>query len=88
MFKLLQEINVLKKDITISWNDIKGFYHKDFNHQMFFVVLANVIKEYNLKVDSNLNSTSETEMYFSVKELNKGDFNINLLQEDGSEWIF
>lgn len=78
----------MKKDVTISWNDIKGFYHKDFNHQMFFVVLANVIKEYNLKVDSNLNSTSETEMYFSVKELNKGDFNINLLQEDGSEWIF
>ena len=78
----------MKKDIVISWNEIKGFYHKDFNHQMFFVVLANVIKEYNLKVDSNLKSTSEIEMYFSVKELNKGNFNINLLQEDGSEWIF
>ena len=78
----------MKKDIVISWNEIKGFYHKDFNHQMFFVVLANVIKEYNLKVDSNLQSTSEIEMYFSVKELNKGNFNINLLEEDGSEWIF
>ena len=49
---------------------------------MFFVVLANVIKEYNLKVDSNLKSTSEIEMYFSVKELNMDNFNINLLQED------
>ena len=78
----------MNKDIVISWNEIKGFYHKDFNHQMFFVVLANVIKEYNLKVDSNLKSTSEIEMYFSVKELNNGNFNINLLQEDGSEWIF
>ena len=78
----------MKEDIVISWNDIKGFYHKDFNHQMFFVVLANVIKEYNLKVDSNLKSTSEIEMYFSVKELNNGKFNINLLEEDGSEWIF
>ena len=78
----------MNKDIVISWNEVKGFYHKDFNHQMFFVVLANVIKEYNLKVDSNLKSTSEIEMYFSVKELNMGNFNINLLEEDGSEWIF
>ena len=78
----------MKEDIVISWNDIKGFYHKDFNHQMFFVVLANAIKEYNLKVDSNLKSTSEIEMYFSVKELNNGKFNINLLEEDGSEWVF
>ena len=78
----------MTKDVVISWNEIKGFYHKDFNHQMFFVVLANVIKEYNLKVDSNLKSTSEIEMYFSVKELNNGKFNINLLEEDGSEWIF
>ena len=76
------------KDLTISWNEEKGFYCEDFESEYFFVILANLIKKYDLKVDSRLKSKSEIEMYLSTRELNFPEYNLELLQEDGSDWIF
>ena len=76
------------KDLTISWNEEKGFYCEDFESEYFFVLLANLIKKYDLKVDSRLKSKSEIEMYLSTREMNFPEYNLELLQEDGSDWIF
>ena len=76
------------KDLTISWNDDKGFYCEEFESEYFFVILASLIKKYDLKTDSRLKSTSEIEMYISTRELNLPDYNLELLEEDGSEWIY
>ena len=76
------------KDLTISWNEENGFYCEDFESEYFFVILANLIKKYDLKVDSRLKSKSEIEMYLSTRELNFPEYNLELLQEDGSDWIF
>lgn len=76
------------KDLIISWNEEKGFYCEDINHEFFFVVLANLIEKYDLKTDTSLKSNSEIEMYFSTRELNVPKYNLELLQEDGSQWIF
>ena len=76
------------KDLTISWNEEKGFYCEDFESDYFFVILANLIKKYDLKVDSRLKSKYEIEMYLSTRELNLPKYNLELLQEDGSDWIF
>ena len=76
------------KDLNISWNEDKGFYCEDFESEHFFVILANLIKKYDLKVDSRLKSKSEIEMYLSTRELNLPYYNLELLQEDGSDWIF
>lgn len=76
------------KDLIISWNEDKGFYCEDINNEFFFVVLANLIEKYNLKTNSSLQSNSEIEMYFSTRELNVPKYNLELLQEDGSQWIF
>ena len=76
------------KDLIISWNEDKGFYCEKFESEYFFVTLANLIEKYNLKTDSRLKSTSEIEMYFSTLELNLPAYNLELLEEDGSEWIY
>ena len=76
------------KDLTISWNEENGFYCEDFESEYFFVILANLIKKYDLKVDSRLKSKSEIEMYLSTRELNFPEYNLELLQEGGSDWIF
>ena len=76
------------KDLIISWNEEKGFYCEEFNHEYFFVILASLIKKYNLVVDERLKSNSEIEMYFSTRELNFPKYNLEILQEDGSQWIF
>lgn len=74
------------KDLIISHNEEKGFYCDDFNHEFFFVVLANLIEKYELK--TSIKTVSEIEMYFNVRQQNKDKFNIELREEDGSEWIF
>lgn len=74
------------KDLIISHNNEKGFYCDGFNHQLFFVVLANLIEKYELK--TSIMTVSEIEMYFNIRQQNKGKFNIELREEDGSEWIF
>ena len=76
------------KDLVISWNEDKGFYCEEFESEYFFVILANLIEKYDLKVDSRLRSKSEIEMYLSTRELNLPCYNLELLQEDGSDWIF
>lgn len=74
------------KDLIISYNEEKGFYCEEFNHEMFFVVLAKLIEKYALK--TSVTTYSEIEMYFNVRKKNKGKFNIDLREEDGSEWVF
>lgn len=76
------------KDLIISWNEKDGFYCGDFKHKFFFVVLANLIEKFNLKTNNKLKSNSEIEMYLSTRELNFPDYNLILLYEDGSEWVF
>lgn len=76
------------KDLIISWNEEKGFYCEEFESEHFFVISANLIDKYNLKVDSRLKSITEIEMYLSTRELNLPEYNLELLQEDGSDWIF
>ena len=70
------------KDLIISWNEKDGFYCDEFKHQMFFVVLANLIQKFNLKTNRYLKSNSETEMYLSTRELNLPDYNLILLCEN------
>lgn len=74
------------KDLIISHNEDKGFYCEEFNHEMFFVVLAKLIEKYTLK--TSVTTYSEIEMYFNVRKENKDKFNIELREEDGSEWVF
>lgn len=74
------------KDLIISYNEEKGFYCEEFSSHLFHVVLKSLIDKYNLKFDIN-GMYGEIEMYFGVKELNP-DFNIELVEEDGSHWIF
>ena len=74
------------RDLIINHNDKKGFYYDEFNHQLFFVVLANLIEKYELK--TSIMTVSEIEMYFNVRQQNKEKFNIELREEDGSQWIF
>ena len=74
------------RDLIINHNDKKGFYCDEFNHQLFFVVLANLIEKYELK--TSIMTVSEIEMYFNVRQQNKEKFNIELREEDGSQWIF
>lgn len=74
------------KDLIISHSEENGFYCEEFNHEMFFVVLAKLIEKYTLK--TSVTTYSEIEMYFNVRKENKGKFNIELREEDGSEWVF
>ena len=74
------------KDLIISHSEENGFYCEEFNHEMFFVVLAKLIEKYTLK--TSVTTYSEIEMYFNVRKENKDKFNIELREEDGSEWVF
>lgn len=76
------------KDLIITHNEDKGFYCEEFNNQMFFIVLNQLIDKYQLKTDQRMKSPSEIERYFAVRELNKDKFNIELREEYGSEWVF
>lgn len=75
------------KDLIISWNEDKGFYCEDLSDQFFGDLLIDLIHKYSLKID-NVKFISETSMYFTLQETNKDDYNIMLLNEDGSQWIF
>lgn len=75
------------KDLIISWNEDKGFYCEDLSDQFFGDLLIDLIHKYSLKID-NVKFISETSMYFTLQETNKDAYNIVLLNEDGSQWIF
>lgn len=74
------------KDLIISYNDEKGFYCEEFSHHLLYRVLEALIEKYNLKFERK-GMLGEIEMYFGLKELNP-DYNIELLEEDGSAWVF
>lgn len=78
------------KDLIISYNDRKGFYCEDLNDRwLLHKVLLGLVEKYNLKTfDFGGAIISEIEFYFTTKELNQDSFNIELREEDGSEWIF
>ena len=50
------------KDLIISWNDHKGFYCEEFASEYFFVILASLIKKYDLKTDSRLNNRGQSKI--------------------------
>lgn len=74
------------KDLTISHNEEKGFYCEDISSEFMYHLMLDIIEKYNLNFDKS--SGSEIGIYFSLKELNKDKFNIDLREEDGSEWVF
>ena len=75
------------KDLIISWDEDKGFCCEDLSNQLFADLLIDLICKYNLNTD-NVKFTSETSMYFTLKESNKSEYNIVLINEDGSEWVY
>lgn len=79
------------KDLIISYNDEKGFYCEDICDKLFFhKVLLKLVDKYNLKTynfGENM-LVSDIEIYFTIKELNQNKYNIELREEDGSEWVF
>lgn len=75
------------KDLTISWNEEKGFCYEDLSAQFFSDLLVDLIHKYSLKID-DVKFTSETSMYFTLQEANKAEYNIILKDEDGSDWVF
>lgn len=75
------------KDLIISWNEDKGFYCEEFSSNLFINVITNIIEKYNLEFDPS-KAFSEFEIFMSARELNSHKYNLELLQEDGSQWIF
>ena len=78
------------KDLIISYNDSVGFYCEEFSNQtLFHKVLLSLVSKYDLKsYDFEGRLVSDIELYFSIRDLNKDKFNIELREEDGSEWIY
>lgn len=79
------------KDLIITYNDEKGFYCEDICDKLFFhKILLKLVEKYNLKTYNFGESTlvSDIEIYFTLRELNKDNFNIELREEDGSDWVF
>ena len=75
------------KDLIISWDEGKGFCCEGLSGQLFADLLIDLICKYNLNTD-NVKFTSETSMYFTLKQSNKKDYNIVLINEDGSDWSY
>lgn len=75
------------KKLIISWNESKGFYCEEFHSEFFYVVLENLISKYDLNYERRRGKVvGEIELFESVKSYNP-EYNIKLLEEDGSEWI-
>ena len=72
------------KDLIISWNEDEGFYCEDLSDELFGDLLIDLIHKYSPKTD-NVKFISETSLYFTLQETNKDDYNIVLLNEDGSQ---
>ena len=75
------------KDLVISWDEDKGFCCENLSSQLFADLLIDLICKYNLSTD-NVKFTSETSMYFTLRESNKSKYNIVLVNEDGSAWVY
>lgn len=75
------------KDLIISWDEDKGFYCEDLSSHLFSDLFIDLICKYNLNTD-NVKFISETSMYFTLKESNKNEYNIVLINEDGSDWVY
>ena len=76
------------KDLIISWNEDKGFYCEEFESEYFYAVLESLVHKYNLKYSRSKEViVGEIELFEYVK-LKNPDYNIQLLEEDGSEWVY
>ena len=76
------------KDLIISWNEDKGFYCEEFSSEYFYNVLESLVTKYDLNYyRTKEEMVSEIELFELVKIKNP-DYNIQLLEEDGSEWIY
>lgn len=75
------------KDLIISYNDEVGFYHGEFSSFLFNILMVNLVNHYKLETQK-FDFTSEIDMYFKIKDINKDEYNIELREEDGSEWVF
>lgn len=75
------------KDLVISYNDKVGFYCENLNSFYFNHLMIRLVEKYNLKTQK-FNFISEIDMYFKIREVNADKYNIELREEDGSEWVF
>ena len=76
------------KDLIISWNEDKGFYCEEFESEYFYAVLESLVHKYNLNYNRNKDEiVGEIELFELIKVKNP-DYNIQLLEEDGSEWVY
>ena len=76
------------KDLIISWNEDKGFYCEEFASEYFYPVLESLVHKYNLNYHRTKEEVvGEIELFELIKVKNP-DYNIQLLEEDGSEWIY
>ena len=76
------------KDLIISWNEDKGFYCEEFASEYFYSVLESLVHKYNLNYHRTKEEVvGEIELFELIKVKNP-DYNIQLLEEDGSEWIY
>lgn len=76
------------KDLIISWNEDKGFYCEEFESEYFYSVLESLVHKYNLNYNRNKDEiVGEIELFELIK-LKNPDYDIQLLEEDGSEWIY
>lgn len=76
------------RDLIISWNEEKGFYCEEFESEYFYSVLESLVHKYNLNYQRTKEEiVGEVELFEFIKVKNP-DYNIQLLEEDGSDWIF
>ena len=77
--------------LTITHNDDIGFYVKEDkfiqSSLLMYRVLHEMIARYNLLTPKTM-YPSEMCLFLDVADLNQVDFDIQLLEEDGSKWIF
>lgn len=77
--------------LTITYNDDIGFYVKEDKYipssMLMYHVLCEMITRYNLRIPKSM-YPSEICLFLDVVDLNQVDFDIQILEEDGSKWIF
>lgn len=80
-------MNTEVKDLIISYNDEKGFYCGDLQKPYFDNLMRLLVMEFDLDTQK-FDFTSEIDMYFKIRQVNNHKYNIELREEDGSEWVF
>ena len=76
------------KDLIISWNEDKGFYCEDFESEYFYSVLESLVHKYNLNYNRSKDEMAGEIELFELIKVKNPDYNIQLLEEDGSEWVY